>query len=213
MALVFLGINMLIIMVFWHYVVKKTLLDNTRDKLFDLRDEIRCVYLETGWGIDGDIYGNLRDMINAYLRYTETYSVWSVVAVRGELGRPRNASLREHLVARINSNFKTSSVEHKAYIANVRSRASNALMQYSVYSSGLLLLAAFAMTPYFIVTTLLNQCSKGLSAVGTVVARDVLHFGRVTSFIWSLSTGWVASRFIDQQSIDLAVASDSHRFA
>jgi hypothetical protein len=212
MELVFLGINVLIIMGFWHYVVKKTLLDNTRDKLFDLRDEIRDVYTESEWGIDGDVYGNLRYMINAYLRYTETYSVWSVVSVRGELARTRNTNLREHLVSRINANFKTPSTEQNIYIANVRSRASKALMQYSVYSSGLLLIAAFAMTPYFVVKTLFNQFSKGLSAFGTLVARDALHFGRMTSFIWALSTGWVASQFVDQQSIDVAIASDSHRF-
>lgn len=213
MTLIFLGINVFILMALWHYVVKKTLLDHTRDKLFDLRDEIRCVHLEKNWGIDSDVYSNLRDMINAYLRYTETYSVWAVVAVRTELGRAQNASMREHLVSRINSNFKTPSSEHKEYIAAVRSRASSALMQYSVYSSGLLLIAALVITPYFMVTTVINQCSKGLSTLGSVVVRDMLHLGHVVGFIWSLSTGWVASKFIDHQSIDVAVASDNHRFA
>lgn len=213
MTLTLLGINVLIFMAVWHFMVKKTLLDHTRDKLFDLRDEIRSVHLARGWTIDGDVYGNLRDMLNAYLMYTEAYSVWKVVVVRTEISKAANAGLRDHLAARIESRFKTSSVEQRQYIANVRSRAANALIEYSVYSSGLLLLASMLMTPYFLVSTLLAQCRKGFSALGHVFARDVLHLGRVLRYVWSASTIWVASRVIDHQSLDVAISSDNHGFA
>lgn len=212
MTLALLGIHILIIMALWHFMVKKTLLDNTRDRLFDLRNEIRLVHLERDWNIGSDVYGNLRGMINAYLRYTESYSVWTVVAVHAELSHSQNTGLRDHLAARIDSNFKTDSTELQEYIASVRDRAGNALMEYSVYSSGLLLLAAVTMTPYFMAIMVLDHCRKGVFALGAVV-RDALHPGRVFKFVWSLSTGWVASKVIDHQSIDVAISNDSHRFA
>jgi hypothetical protein len=212
MAFALLGINLLIIMALWHFIVKKTLLDNARDSLFDLRDEIRRIHLERGFGISSDVYGNLRNMLNAYLMYTETYSVWSVVAVRSELSQSENAGLRNHMVARIDANFASATAEQHKYIANVRRRAANALIAYSVYSSGLLLIAAIIMTPYFMISTVLDQCRKGASALGAVIARDAMHLERVTAFVWALSIRWVASKVIDHQSIEVAVSNDKHCF-
>ncbi|MDZ7919589.1 hypothetical protein [Rhodoferax sp.] len=213
MTMLFLGINILLIMGTWHFVVKKTLLDHTRDKLFDLRDEVRRVHLERGWSIDTDLYGNLRSMINAYLRYTENYSVWQVVALRVELSRQAQSGLREHLVTRINANFKAGTQDQQKYVADVRRRAGNALTDFAVYNSGLLLLLTILITPYFLVSTFVDQCQKGISAFGNVVVRDVLHMGRVFNFVWARSTRWVASNFVDQQTIDVALSNDSHRFA
>lgn len=213
MTFALMGINMLILMAVWHFMVKKTLLDTTRDKLFELRDEVRRVHLERGWSIGDEVYGNLREMINAYLRYTETYSVWNLVAVRTELSQPSNASLRDHLAAHFDAKFKTSSPEQQKYIRGVRDRAGTALMEYSVYSSGLLLLVAVMATPYFIVSTVLKQCNKGFSALHAVLVRDALHLGRVTGFVWALSIGWVAAKVIDRESIDLAISNHHYRLA
>lgn len=213
MTILFLGINILLIMGTWHFVVKKTLLDHTRDKLFDLRDEVRRVHLEREWSIDTDLYGNLRSMINAYLRYTENYSVWQVGALRVELSRQAQTGLREHLVACIDANFKSGTPDQQKYVADVRRRAGNALTDFAVYNSGLLVLLTVLITPYFLIGTFVDQCQKGISALGSVVMRDVLHMGRVFNFVWARSTRWVASIFVDQQTIDVALSNDSHRFA
>jgi hypothetical protein len=188
-------------------------LDHTRDKLFDLRDEVRRVHLERGWSIDTDLYGNLRSMINAYLRYTENYSVWQVVALRVELSRQAQSGLREHLVARINANFKAGTQDQQKYVADVRRRAGNALTDFAVYNSGLLLLLTILITPYFLIRTFIDQCQKGISALGSVVVRDVLHMGRVFNFVWARSTRWVASNFVDQQTIDVALSNDTYCFS
>jgi hypothetical protein len=212
MSLILLGLNILIIMGVWHFIVKKTLLDNTRDKLFDLRDELRRVHLEHGWAIDTATYGNLRAMINAYLRYTENYSVWQVTAVRVELQKQEHAKLRKHLVSSINANFKASNQKQAAYVADVRRRAGKALVDFSVYNSGLLLLIAILITPYALFTVFFDQCSKGMAVLFRVLKRDVNDLGRVTSFVWARSTNWVADRFVDQQSIDVAITNQSHKF-
>lgn len=212
MSLVFLGLNILIIMAIWHFAVKKTLLDHTRDKLFDLRDELRRVYVEREWALDTELYGNLRSMINAYLRYTENYSVWQVVAVRVELSKQEKAVLRDHLIARINANFRTGNLEQGEYIADVRRRAGSALTDFAVYNSGLLLLLTMIITPYFLISTFVDQCHKGIAAVNRVVVRDAMHLGRVFNFVWARSTKWVASIVVDQQSIDVAISNESHRF-
>jgi len=213
MSLLILGLNILIIMAFWHFVVKRTLLDHTRDKLFDLRDEVRREHIERGWSLDSESYGNLRKMINAYLRYTETYSVWEVVPLRVELAKREKAALRDHLAAHIKAKFKTNNNEQGEYIANVRRRAGTALMNYAVYNSGLLLLLTMIMMPYFLIHTIADQCRKGIVAVNQVVSRDVMHLGRVFNFVWARSTKWVASKVVDQQSIDVAISNDLQRFA
>lgn len=213
MELILLGINILLLMVVWHYMVKKTLLDNTRDQLFDLRDEIRREYLSRGWGIDNDVYGNLRGLINAYLRHTESYTVWRLVAFHVELGADSKAALREHMNARIESNFKTVDEEQRKYIANVRARASKVLIQNSIYSSGLLLLLAVALTPISMVSVVAEQMHKGVSVLAKAVAHDTSKVARGFGMIWGRSTGWVASHVVDQVSIDAAVSNDKYRFA
>lgn len=214
MTLLFLGMNILIIMGAWHFVVKRTLLDHTRDKLFDLRDEVRRVHIERDWAIDTDLYGNLRAMINAYLRYTENYSVWQVMMLRMELSKQAQSDLRNHLVDRINANFSGGSMEQQKYVADVRRRAGVALTDFAVYNSGLLLLTTILAMPYFLVWTVVDQCKKGISALGSVVVRDVIHVGRIFNFVWARSARWVASNFVDQQTIDVALSgSSTHRFA
>lgn len=213
MTLVLLGFNILIIMALWHFVVKKTLLDHTRDKLFDLRDELRDVYVQRGWGLDAVSYGKLRAMINAYLRFTENYSVWQMVAIRTELSSAERAGLREYLTAQIDANFGAESLVQQKFIADVRRRASNALTDYSVYNSGFLLLVSAAITPVFLVTTFIDQFRKGMSAVQRVVMRDFLHWGRIVAFVWARSTRWVASKIVDQHSLEVTLSNESHGFA
>ena len=212
MTLVFLGLNILFIMGAWHFVVKKTLLDHTRDKLFDLRDEMRSTHLEQGWSIDTELYGNLRSMINAYLRDTENYSVWQVMALRAGLSKHESSGLREHLVARIDANFKADNHAQQIYVASVRRRAGSALTRFAVYNSGLLVLLTAFVTPWFLVGAFVDQCRKGISALGNVVIRDVMHLGHLVNFVWGRSTKWVAANLVDQQTIDVALSNDSHRF-
>ena len=67
-----LGLHVSSLILIWHFVAKRTVLDHTRDKLFDLRDQIRADHLANGWGLENDAYKNLRKMLNAYLRYTSS---------------------------------------------------------------------------------------------------------------------------------------------
>lgn len=45
----------------------------TRDMLFDLRDEWRVFWSETGRSFDEPIYGQVRERLNQHLRYTKTF--------------------------------------------------------------------------------------------------------------------------------------------
>lgn len=79
MSELILGITLLIFLLFWKYVWQKTLLDTTRDHLFDLRDELRSCFLSNGYGLEHPIYHELRAIINSYLFHTEKATMSSFI--------------------------------------------------------------------------------------------------------------------------------------
>lgn len=210
MDLLLCGINILALLVLWHFVVKKTLVDHARDKLFDLRDQIRREHISRGWGIDSEAYKNLRKMINAYLRYTESYSVWKIVALHVELSQ--NEEMREHVRKRVSSNFETNSPEHASYIKTVRSAAFDAISEFSMTSSGLLIVISLICMPVFMFHRLLTMFNKGLRVAMGLVAHDLRHFASTIRKTWKKSTKLIGSKLIDMTAFDIVVANEHHKF-
>lgn len=70
MQLFLFGLGLLLLMVSWHFMIKPTLRDRARDKLFDLRESVRQYFLDHH-DLNHHLYRDLRDLINSYLRYTE----------------------------------------------------------------------------------------------------------------------------------------------
>ena len=68
MELIFFGINILLVMAVWHFMLRPSILDHSRDRLFDLRDELRFSFLENNWDIGSASYKRLRDLVNRHLR-------------------------------------------------------------------------------------------------------------------------------------------------
>lgn len=71
----------------------KTLaLDNCRDQLFDIRQQLRQHFLERGEQLDHPVYQSLRDMLNSHIRFTEDFSLTNVVIILHAL-KKANAAL------------------------------------------------------------------------------------------------------------------------
>ena len=74
---------------------RKSILDNSRDDMFDLRESVRAKFLEEGWGLDSTEYKNIRDLINCAIRYAEDRSLFEVIRVNKIISE--NETVSKHL--------------------------------------------------------------------------------------------------------------------
>ncbi|MDA8191463.1 MAG: hypothetical protein M0Z68_08385 [Gammaproteobacteria bacterium] len=116
-----LGVSILLALSSWWFVYKPSLLDKTRDELFDLRQEIRDYFLQSGRGLDHPLYVALRDLINGHLHYTESLTMSRFVFwVHWHGKHPQEA---EQLRLKVEAPFQTDDRELAAFAMNVRLRA------------------------------------------------------------------------------------------
>ena len=76
------GLSMLGFLLAWNFLWRPTLLDDTRDRLFDLRDAARTWFVKNGYGLAHPAYFELRNMLNTSIRHTEKLSLAKFVAFR-----------------------------------------------------------------------------------------------------------------------------------
>lgn len=131
-AVAITAFNVLLIMAIWKFILRKTILDHHRDKLFDLRSEVRR-YFFARKSLSHPIYKEVRKLINAEIAMTENislsgYIIW-VNAI--DANKELHMSVREDIDARFRCNDK----ELNDYINSVRSRASDICVSYLVSSS------------------------------------------------------------------------------
>jgi len=174
MDLLMLGINGLLLMAIWKFGLKKSILDEHRDQLFDLRDELRAEFIARGWSLDSQIYRRLRDQINGYLRFTERYSFFEVMLREREIRG--NESFRIALKAQNDAKFATTDTEQAKFIWDFRLRAVNVMMNYMIVSSGPLVILTVFLVPFvlahLVIKTVLSVVRAGsltiLSTMGEV---------------------------------------------
>jgi hypothetical protein len=191
MELFLFGVNVLILISVWKFMIRKTILDNSRDKLFDLRDELRDTFLERGWGLSSPMYKKLRDLLNGHLRFTENYSVSQIVFV--EAGVKSNKHLEAELHAQFEKKFLTGNAEMDEYIKSIRSRSLVAVMDFAVYSSGFLLFLSAIITPFFLIAKMVSVVNRGVDAAMLVCFRSAFHFGKVASNTFTSSARLIAA--------------------
>ena len=82
MSEILAGFGILGFLLAWNFLWRPTLLDDTRDRLFDLRDAARAWFVKNGYGLAHPAYLELRGMLNASIRYTEKLSLAKFMAFR-----------------------------------------------------------------------------------------------------------------------------------
>lgn len=177
-------------------MLRKTILDYTRDKLFDLRDELRATFVEEQWDLGSPIYKRLRDLVNSHLRFTEDFSIWGITYLAATLKGEHE--LQASMQRRIAAEFCTSNKKQEAFIGEFRKRAMISVLQYAVYSSGFLLCISIIYFPFVLATNLFEAFGRGVGAAYSSIYRSQLtHF--ITSAMASSSQRIASWLFISSQ--------------
>lgn len=151
---IFFGINILLLIAIWNFMLKKTLLDHYRDQLFDLREEARTFFLQNDIPLDSTAYKNLRDLLNAHLRFTELFTFFKFIYLEIEI--KSNKGLQEYLKDGIEKQFATKNPTLEDFTHHVREKAKIILLNHMINSSGIIWLLAFAFSPFVIAWNLLR---------------------------------------------------------
>lgn len=183
MTFVLLGVNILLVLAAWRFMVKRTVLDHTRDKLFDLRDEVREVFLSKGWDLNSPEYKKLRGLLNGHLRFTEEYSIWKVAYLN--LIVEKNENVRAEMNARFEKVFASNIPEQLDYIHSVRQRSLMAVMDFTVIGSGFLLFLSLIIFPIVLSVQIVEVMSRGIDAAIDAGFRSISNLGRSISSVFS----------------------------
>ncbi len=172
MELLLTGMSILLIIVTWKLLLKKSVLDDHRDKLFDLRDSLRESFVQQGWDLNSPVYRHLRDLINGYLRFTEKYVFLEFLIVELEL--KRNVDLQRGLKSSFDKRFETVSSDQREFISSFRRAAVQVMMSYMIVSFGPFVIVVALMMPivavWMLVREFLSVCKAGgISALNTAV--------------------------------------------
>jgi hypothetical protein len=211
MELMIFALSGLFLGVVWQFMLKKTVLDYHRDQLFDLRDELREEFIEKGWDLSAPIYKKLRDLINGYLRFTESYSFWETFMLERMVHK--NNQLTSALNRHHEKTFQVSEVSQRDFVSGLRHRAAWIIMRYMILSSGPLVLVLLAVAPLFVVFVtalaigyLIRMGSKSLASkleqAGGVLAAFIRYvLVRTARLLWD-------EGFVEELSFRQRVKSD-----
>ncbi len=188
------GFNLLLLVLAWKLMIRKTILDHTRDKLFDLRDEIRDEFIRREWDMDSALYRELRDTINAYLRYTEHYSVWRFFFMKSSL--KKNKPLFNSLKQKIEQSYRELDTEKATFAKTIRLRSQQNMMEFSVYSSGLLLVISFILVPFFAVYNIIVLARRGFGFAANSLCESASHIGRSLQLLWMASVKLIGRKIL-----------------
>lgn len=192
MQLAFFGVNLLLVMLVWQLMLRKSILDHSRDKLFDLRDEVRDVFIAKNWDLNSTVYRNLRDLLNGHLRFTEEFSIWRVIYMESAVKEGSDLDLE--LQKAVSKRFKAANAEQAEFVNKIRRQSVVAVMQFAIYGSGFLLLLALLTAPVLALVKALSVVNKGVGAAIEVCAFLTRDVGRSVSILMTKTTEAISKR-------------------
>lgn len=166
------GINMLLVAIVWKYVFKPSVLDHFRDRLFDLREEVRSFYICNNLSLKEKTYKNLRNIINRHLRFMEQLSLMEIIYFGYKIKR---TGLRPYIKRTIDKEFQTENNHLREFINDVRRRSIIVLTHYMILSSPILLalftLIVILEIPKILLRFLFRRSSSKTSWVGGSISE------------------------------------------
>jgi len=155
MDLIKIALAMLFLVAAWG-MWKRTALDTTRDRLFDLRNELRTWFLENGYQLNHPLYKELRDLLNSHLRFTEDIRfvgmLWFV--------RTTPPNIAEHMQQEIVRRFATDDPRLMEMTESFRRSSARTLQKYMMATSTLFAALVIAIIP-FAVASAIQQGIRG----------------------------------------------------
>ena len=156
MQLIIVSISLAAIIFTWNYVWRRTLLDTTRDYLFDIRDSARQWFLDQGYALDNPAYIALRDGLNCHLRHTESATLSGfLLFILTERAHINNSTFIDNTIKNLSA--PTNKIE--IYVNTARLKATWIMLGYMIFRNiflTALFIAIFALCLLFtIIKTLL----------------------------------------------------------
>lgn len=182
--LILFGVGVLAMLVSWRWMIKPTLLDTTRDKLFDLREEVRAFFLVRPRGLEDPIYANTRGLINGHLRNTEELTFFRFVAALVWLERNKDAA--KEISEKVNRRFKSDDQDVARYVYEVRRRAIFIMLGYAGTTSVLalaLIAVGYIIQPFLWVAKAINSIFTGRAAHAVFAAQAAAVVIAVTACV------------------------------
>jgi len=200
MELTVLGVNILLLMAVWKFMLRKTILDHSRDKLFDLRADVRTTFIRNGWDLNSSAYMKLRDLINGHLRFTEEMGLSRTIYFTARVRE--NKELQAFMHERIQRVFATNDAAQRAYIEKIRRNALTVSLEYSIYSSGYFLILAMVMAPFFACGMVASLVNRQVEFTTTKFLQYIRHFSSYASVVMSKSAGLLANKFLLPDAVE-----------
>jgi hypothetical protein len=194
------GVNLLLILLVWRFMIRKTILDHARDKLFDLRDAVRAKYLTERWDMDSATYRKLRDLINGHLRFTEDYSIWKLVFIKIEV--ESNRDLHIDLQDKLKKVFLTVEPEQREFVKKVRSQAMGTVVEFAVFSSGFLLFLTTLITPFVVIFKFCNVVGRGFDVASRVAVRTAHNSGLFAGAMIAAAAQLIADKLMSPDWVE-----------
>lgn len=183
---IFFGINIILLIAMWNFMIKRTLLDYYRDQLFDLRSEVRAFFLDKGIALDSSSYKNLRDLINGHLRFTERITFARFIVLETEV--KNNKDLQAFLKDEIEKRFSTSNPELREFTSKVRERSKVILLNHMVNSSGFVWVIALCLAPAVVFYNIFKLIKLALKSSLEAIANGLLHsLKSIVGYIFSIT--------------------------
>jgi hypothetical protein len=134
MEAILLGVGIIFMVAGWHFVWMPTVLDSSRDKLFDLRDQtVRDYFVQKGIPLDNNIYQELRTLINGHLRHTESLTFFGFMSML--VWTAKNDEISSEIRERIERRFDSANVELKVLAEKTREQAARIMIEFMIESS------------------------------------------------------------------------------
>lgn len=176
MQLFLLGLGTLSLIAVWHFMIRKTILDHYRDKLFDLRDELRATFVQNGWDLENPVYAKLRLLTNGYLRSTEIYNFIPFQHLESQVQKQPHlmAGMRKEL----KGEFEVKDQELQNFVTEYRKRALGIMLEYMISSSSLANLLCCVLVPVVMLVAAIYylgrsavSCARAFSWLCDLLAR------------------------------------------
>lgn len=193
-------LSLLLLMTVWRFVLRRSLLDQARDRLFDLRDDLRSAYVQNGWPLDASEYKQARDLINAHLHFLESISAWQIFTLQA--GMATNAQLRRLVEHRYETMFANVPVERAMIVQLHRRKSLQIVTEYAVTNSLLLITLGVLMFPVIVVERTFSAARRGAVSFLDIGSRSVAGLGSTVANLTERALQRVAKWVIQPQAIE-----------
>jgi hypothetical protein len=202
------GISALLLGLAWRFLLKKSILDLHRDRLFDLRDELRTTFISNGWSLDDQMYRRLRDLINGYLRFTEHFALAETIYFNAQVSR--NPELRDEIKDAVSRRFRCKDQKQQEYVSSVRQRALDIMVDYMMLSSGPVVILLAVTFPFMLSFVLTSFALRAIVVRARSVATTAEAVIDVMAAMRALTVAYIGHKLFKEDVVEDSAYNRGH---